>query len=89
MLACLYKDMPLVLVVNGCAPLQDAGIFNYLSLSDIRAIHLYSIDRKKFFGTYVYPWSYEQHSSIAILKLTLHLMLILVIYYILLALKGK
>ena len=69
---CLYKDIPLVLVVNGCAPLQDAGIFNYLSLSDIRAIHLYSIDRKKFFGTYVYPWSYEQHSSIAILKLTLH-----------------
>jgi len=69
---CLYKDMPLALIVNGYIPLLDPGIFNYLSLSDLCAIHLYSIGREKFLGLYSYAQSYEHHTSVAILELKLH-----------------
>ena len=44
--ACFYKDMPLVLMINGNMH-SNAGILNYLSLSDIQVISLNSIDRKK------------------------------------------
>ena len=69
---CLYKDMPLALIVNGYIPLLDPGIFNYLSLSVLCAIHLYSIGREKFLGLYSYAQSYEHHTSVAILELKLH-----------------
>lgn len=68
--ACFYKDMPLVLMINGNMH-SNAGILNYLSLSDIQVISLNSIDRKKILKPYLYLWEYEQHTSVAILELVL------------------
>ena len=53
--ACFYKDMPLVLMINGNMH-SNAGILNYLSLSDIQVISLNSIDRKKILKPYLYLW---------------------------------
>ena len=69
--ACFYKDMPLVLMINGNMH-SNAGILNYLSLSDIQVISLNSIDRKKILKPYLYLWEYEQHTSVAILELVLY-----------------
>ena len=51
---------------------SNAGILNYLSLSDIQVISLNSIDRKKILKPYLYLWEYEQHTSVAILELVLY-----------------
>ena len=69
--ACFHKDMPLVLMINGNMH-SNAGILNYLSLSDIQVISLNSIDRKKILKPYLYLWEYEQHTSVAILELVLY-----------------
>ena len=69
---CIYNNMPLILIVNDRVLNMSAGIFNYLSLSDIQRIHLYSVDKNHLSFYNPLLDSIFGNSPVAILKLTLH-----------------
>ncbi len=64
-----HKGLPLLIYMNNEYVSEQAGIFNYLSLSDISSLRLYYIDKNKDTGYGILPQVYSEYNKLPILKI--------------------